>query len=94
LNEDKQLFPAYADELDRIAIECIVEIILARRSNVNVTIIKNRKPNRLRQGYLDGADEIMDDPDYVVIGMNGSLPSLESARVRLRVLLDRMVRFH
>jgi hypothetical protein len=83
--------PAYADEFDNIAVECCVEIIIALPSNQNFTIFSNRKKNMLRRGYLDSSEELKEGTEDVIIVLNGSLPSLESGRIKLRVLLDRMV---
>jgi hypothetical protein len=84
---------AYGDELDRIAVSCIVEIILAFPSNQNFTIFNNssRNPSPLQRGYLDSTVELTDASDDLIIVLNGSLPSLESARIELRILLDRLV---
>jgi hypothetical protein len=91
LNKDNVLPPAYADEFDKIAIECQVEIIIALPSNQNFTIFSNRKKNTLRRGYLGYSEELKEGSKDVIIVLNGSLPSLESGRIKLRVLLDRMV---
>jgi hypothetical protein len=91
LDKDNIFPPAYADELDKIAIECVVEIIVALPSSQNFTIFSNRKKNTLRRGYLDSSSELKEETDELIIVLNGSLPSLESGRIRLLVLLDRMV---
>jgi hypothetical protein len=93
LDKQNSLPPAYADELDKIAIESFVEIIIALPSNQNFTIFSNstRNTTALQRGYLDGIGEIKEGTEDVIIVMNGSLPSLESARIKLRVLLDRIV---
>jgi hypothetical protein len=82
---------AFADEFDKIANECCVEIIIALPSNQNFTIFSNRKKNFLRRGYLDSSEELKEGTEDVIIVLNGSLPSLESGMIKLRVLLDRMV---
>jgi len=91
LNKDNVLPLAYADEFDKISIECFVEIIIALPSNQNFTIFSNRKKNTLRRGYLGASEEVKEGSEDVIIVLNGSLPSLESGRIKLRVLLDRMV---
>lgn len=40
---------------------------------------------------MDVAEELKEGTKDVIIVLNGSLPSLESGRIKISVLLDRMV---
>lgn len=73
--------------------ECYVDIIIALPSNQNITLFNTRAKSSLRRGYLDCSEELKEGTEDVIILLNGSLPSLESGRIKLQVLLDRMVMF-